>query len=250
MSAFYLPLLSEVTPERITPCPILEAILEVRFSSLDSWPEIIAKVKERIGARFSSEEVLPLSHVPEDQRVGNPNLMYLPLIKLRGDKFLVQVGPRVFSLVTKANEYSGWGLLRNELVKLFHEFEDAGFVDVVERVAVRYLNYFDEDVFPHLKMGASLSGKSFESKNLSIMTSFAHDAFVVQLNVTNCALVSSEGNQKVGSIVDLDVWAQHPKSSSLSDTLGVFDQAHQLEKKVFFGLIKDDFLKQLNPYFK
>jgi len=66
--------------------------------------------------------------VPELIRAQDPALQNLPLLQFKGETFLVQVGPRVVSLVTKQNSYPGWPAIRTELVWLLEKIQAAGFV--------------------------------------------------------------------------------------------------------------------------
>ena len=98
-------------PKKITPCPIAEAIVEIRFDSNPDipadaiWGIIYNSFKEEYS--FKSIEKLPILQIPEPVRLNDPALIYKPNYKLSNEKFIFQIGPKVISLASAPN-YIGW----------------------------------------------------------------------------------------------------------------------------------------------
>src|SRR5438876_7988663 len=94
-------------PERlavkIDPCPIVEAILEIRFVTSESWRTLPGLLFAHIRDRYPEQKDLPLAHVPEEIRRREPAFIYQPLVQFLSSGFVIQFGPRVVSLVTKSN---------------------------------------------------------------------------------------------------------------------------------------------------
>src|ERR1700693_6515368 len=93
-------------PVRINPCPIIEAIIEIRFVSTEPWRTMPGLLFSHIRERYTVSRDLPLATFPEDFRRQNPALMYLPLVQFVRSNFLIQFGPRVVSLVYFAGPIS------------------------------------------------------------------------------------------------------------------------------------------------
>ena len=122
-------------PIKIDPCPIVEAILELRFVTSESWPTLPGLLFTRIRERYPEQKNLPLLQLTEEIRRREPAFTYQPLIQFvsRGD-FLIQFGPRVVSLVTKSKQYPGWPALEKEMAWLVSELQQTGFVSEGERL--------------------------------------------------------------------------------------------------------------------
>ncbi len=58
-----------------------------------------------------------------------------------------------------------------------------------------------------------------------------------------------ENNQVVGraSIIDIDTSIESENINFFEDMNSILGKGHSIEKEIFFGLLKDDFLKSLNP---
>src|SRR6266480_1902649 len=106
-------------PIKIDPCPIVEAILEIRFVTSESWATLPGLLFTRIRERYPEQKNLPLAQIPEEMRRHEPTFTYQPLIQfLSHSDFLIQFGPRVVSLVAKSKEYTGWSALESEMTWL------------------------------------------------------------------------------------------------------------------------------------
>lgn len=145
-------------PDRITPCPIIEAVFEARFVSTESWATLPGLLYGQIRDRYKEQVNLPLLQVPESIRTQDPAFTHLPLLQFKGGKFIVQLGPRVISLVTKPRDYPGWPAIIEELGWLVARVRAAGFVRETERIGVRYIDFFSGDIFPHLRIGVQVDG--------------------------------------------------------------------------------------------
>src|SRR5687768_13516679 len=102
-------------PKKIEICPIIDAVIELRFES-NLPPEIIPGiVYGKFGKRYPKTEKLPLMEVPSSLRDSDPNLMYSPVYKLFNESFIFQIGPRVFSVLCP-KEYKGWTSFKAEIL--------------------------------------------------------------------------------------------------------------------------------------
>ena len=77
-------------PKKITPCPIIESILEIRFNTKIPSEAIFGMVYSRIQGRFfPNMEKLPILQIPDQLRSNDPNLMFRPTHKLYKDNLLI-----------------------------------------------------------------------------------------------------------------------------------------------------------------
>ena len=65
------------TPSELTPCPVVEASMEVRFSRSDTPIEVImSMIIENVRDKFENFQKLPIANLPENIRDADPNLKY------------------------------------------------------------------------------------------------------------------------------------------------------------------------------
>lgn len=236
-------------PERVDPCPIVEAVLEIRFITEEAWSVLPGLLYNRIREHYPEKIELPLSQLPEDFRRREAHLTYQPLIQFLGQDFVIQFGPRVVSLVTKPDAYPGWQRIRKELAWLLEALKAAAFISEGERLGVRAINFFSGNVFPHLLIGGHVGDAPLNQTELTLTTAFRRPPLAGRLVVTNGALVNRGSTQISGSVLDLDVWASSLDFDLFVDGLEKFDDLHFLSKGLFFGLLQPDFLLTLNPIY-
>ncbi len=177
-------------PIRINPCPIVEAIFEVRFSAKESWATIPGLLYNHIRGRFHEQKQLPLAQVPEDLRRQDPGMAYLPLMQFISPDFLIQLGPQVVGLATKPKNYPGWTVIRNELEWLLACLKEGGFIQEVERLSARYIDFFHEDIFSNLKLSVQAGDRPITGGQTDLTTVLRRDPIVIRLHVTNGAVAA------------------------------------------------------------
>ena len=228
-------------PIKIDPCPIAEAILEIRFVTSESWATLPGLLFGKIRDRYPEQKGLPLAELPEEIRRHQPAFAYQPLIQFLGRDFLIQFGPRVVSLVTKSKEYPGWAALEQEMTWLVSELQQTGVVSEGERLGVRYINFFTFEVS---------TGKKRLAGELSVTSVLTRPPLTSRLLVANSAILGTGDSARHGSVLDVDVWLGSLDFDLFQNGLAKFGEAHHFEKQIFFGLLKPDFLATLNPVYE
>jgi uncharacterized protein (TIGR04255 family) len=243
-------LLPERLPRRLTPCPIVEAIFELRFSSGQPWPTMPGLLYASIRERYPEQRMLPLSQIPDELRRKETAFAPLPLMQFLSRAFLVQLGPRVVSLVTQQNEYPGWSAIVDELRWLWARFQQTGIAAEGERLGVRYVDFFQTDIFSNLLLEVRAADQPLRDQERQIITVVRHGELTMRLLISNSAIVTvAEGEPRRGSILDIDAW-YGPLDFELFDTvMQRFEEAHLTIKRVFFGLLKPEFLDTFNPVY-
>jgi uncharacterized protein (TIGR04255 family) len=237
-------------PIRITPCPIVEAIFEARFVSPQPWATMPGLLFAQIREKYPEQKTLAVAQMPEELRRQEPALQHLPLIQFLSDTFLIQLGPRVVSLVTKPNTYPGWSAIEQELKWLLERLKAAGFVGETERLSARYIDFFGGDVFTALRLGLQINDKPLQGMQTDVTTVLRRGSLAIRLQVTNGAIVSTKEGPKSGSVLDVDAWFGPLDVDLFGNGLARFDEAHQAIKGLFFGLIKPELLAKLNPAYE
>lgn len=237
-------------PIKIDPCPIVEAILELRFITSESWRTLPGLLFAHIRDRYPEQRDLPLARLDEEIRRLDPAFIYQPLVQFLGRDFLIQFGSRVVSLVTKPNQYPGWAAVEEEMTWLLAQLNEIGFITEGERLGVRYINFFPFDIFERLLLGVTTGDRRLTGEELSIATVLREPPLTARLQVANSAILGTGNDAKHGSVLDLDVWLGSLDFEVFQNDLARFREAHDFEKQIFFGLLRPDFLSTLNPVYE
>lgn len=237
-------------PVRINPCPIVEAVFEVRFNSLVPWTTLPGMLYALIREKYPEQKLLPLAQMPEELRNQDPNLVNLPLLQFLGQEFLVQAGPRLVSLVTKTNEYPGWDAVRQELAWLMDRLRAAKVVRETERIGVRYIDFFPADVLSQFLLGVRVNEQPLTGAECTVATVLHKGRLAIRLQLTNAAIVVIKDVPKKGTVLDTDGWFGALDANVFDNGLERFGEAHETIKGLFFGLLRPEFLATLNPEYK
>jgi hypothetical protein len=74
-------------------------------------------------------------------------------------------------------------------------------------------------------------------------------AATARLSVANNAVATIDGKAVPGSILDVDVWFSSLDFDLFERGLESFEEAHLLQKQIFFGLLKPEVVASLNPIY-
>ena len=171
-------------------------------------------------------------------------LKYKPYYKLsKDDKFLFQVGARVISLIS-LNGYAGWSSFSERLKNLLNRVKKIKIANYFSRVALRYINGFDGNIFENIDLSLKIKRESITNYNNSLNIELPTGLFNSKLQISNNAEIIRDQGVIKGSVIDIDTFIENPSK----DPFELLETGHTEEKRLFFSLLKQDFVKeQLNP---
>ena len=236
-------------PKKISPCPIVESVLEIRFETDFPSEAIFGLLYKALVSEYSSDvEKLPILQIPEQVRLKDPQLIHAPLYRLRTPDYYFQIGSNVLSVVNY-NEYVGWGRFSKKLISTFKIVNDRKFISAITRVGLRYINFFEFDIFKHSLLQVEKSGTSVQYEHVNLRTIIKTSNFKTSLNIMNYVDAEINKVKKAGSIIDLDTFNEGEKINFFSDVEGFVNKLHDDEKGLFFNILKDEFIQSLNPVY-
>ena len=237
-------------PNKITPCPILEAIVEIRFDPESPDDAIFGIIYNQFKESFPKTEKLPILQIPDQIRSRDPNLIYKPHYKLIKENFVVQVGPRIFSLVN-IKGYSGWDKFSQEIKEVFELLSKLQVIKEIKRLGLRYVNLFENlNIYEKSNLKLALKDEAIVEYPINLTARIPSNEFVNQLVMVNHANVAVDNVTYAGSLIDIDTNLEpFPESAktNLYEFMDIIERAHEEEKKLFFSLLEEDYLKTLNP---
>jgi uncharacterized protein (TIGR04255 family) len=234
---------AERLPKKITPCPIGQAVVEVRFESDVPRDAVVGMAYERFKAEFPTMEKLPLLQLPDPILSQDPDLKFKAHYRLKGpteESAFICVGPSVLSINT-GTDYPGWAALSAQFKGILSKFETANIANKVTRLGIRYTNLFEFNICDQIVLKISDGSAPFVNDDILIRTVIKSGDFKNILLVSNQAKWKVKDVEKTGSVIDIDTHYDTPTTiEELRKSL--LDSAHKEEKQLFFGLIDPKFL--------
>lgn len=234
-------------PVRITPCPIVEAVMDVRFVSSEPWQVMPGLLYTAVRERYTDKKELPVAQIPEEIREQDTSLRFQALVRFQAEKMMLQLGPRVLSVIFTGGEYPGWNAFRGEMEWLLPRLKGLRFIQEVGRLGLRYIDFFEGDAMQKLQAEFVLHGEKLADREISFTTTLQRDQFRQRLHINNRSILRTDEEPKPGTVLDLDTWISGASLNLFEEGLSHFDRAHQLQKELFFELLDPEFLKTLNP---
>jgi len=233
-------------PTKVDPCPIIDAVIGVSFEPDIVNDAVFGIVYNAVKDRYPNTQTLPILQIPEEIRHKDPNLDSQPHYKITNDNFRVLIGPKGIA-ISSPKEYIGWKMFLEEADLLFSKIAKLSIVKQVTRVGLRYINFFDFDIYDNIKLKVLIGDSPLECNNVLIKSEIPCNDFTSVLQVTNKATAKIEGRNFSGSIIDIDTYTSQNLENFFPDYLSVIINGHDEEKKLFFSLLKTEFIETLNP---
>lgn len=229
-------------PKVISPCPILDALFEIRFTTQIHPSAVFGMIYNVLQVDFPKVETLPILQLPEAVRLADPSFKFKPHYRILNSNFVAQIGPEVLTISSFPN-YAGWANFSAQIFSILDKIENIGIIDSVVRISVRYINFFNDNIFNNIDLSICIGENDIAYKNTIIRTEIDHEVYRSSLQIAN----NANYNNKLGSIIDIDTYTESNLNLFFKNKKDLINGAHTKEKELFYSLLKDDFLKTLNP---
>ncbi len=234
-------------PKKIYPCPIAEAIFEIRFESSLPDDAIFGVIYNGFKDDYQEFSKLPILQLPEIIRTKDAALFHKPHYKLQKGNFLIQIGPKVLSLVN-LKEYSGWAALAPKISEVFAKLSVTEAVKSVTRIGLRYINVFEGlDIYKNTSLRLFLREKDLGAHQTDLTFEFVKENCSIRVRIANAAMIEVQGAVTQGSVIDIDVVYNKTCEEFFKNISKLASILHDEEKWMFFNLLDDAFLETLNP---
>jgi len=233
-------------PKRISPCPIVEVIVEIRFEPKIPPDAIFGLVYNSLKGEYPQVKKLPILEIPDVIRSNEPGLKFKPYNQLLNENFIAQIGPRVFSLSNR-KEYVGWSEFYGRITSSFSKLAELDMMSNVARLGIRYINFFRFDIFEKINLEILMNRKALPSTQTVVRAELKDGNFKNVLHIANKAEVTIDGKRNRGSIIDIDTVLEQRMPDFFGKMQGILQEGHEKEKRLFFSLLKTEYLETLNP---
>lgn len=230
-------------PRKITPSPLVSSTIEIRFKTEKESNSIFKSFFVILSDKLTSIENTPL---PKEVRLKNPEFKYYPEHIFSNDDYSLSFNENFIGF-ENISEYQLWDNYSNNFQQVLKSILSTNVIDEIERIGVRYQSQFDhEKIEDIIKVLPSMKIDEFDENFLSYVSIIETEGFEILLrlkrDITKSILDNSE---EKGHLIDIDVSIE--RNVDQSEIFPNIQLAHNILKKTFFGLLKDDFIKTLNP---
>lgn len=234
-------------PQEISPSPIVEVTIEIKFSTEFPHNAILGIIYNAFKDEFSNIESLPITQIPEEVRLNDPNFKFKVFHRFAGAIYSIQVGFDVITLHCNS-PYSGWGAFFPEITKFVERVKSTNIISNVVSISLRYINFFKDDIFRNTNVLIEIMGNRVEKGKSVMRFELPHDEYIQVFQIANNTEIEDQKNgiKMTGSILDITIIQNNPQSF-FEKSSTIIEKMHVEEKNIFFGLLKEDFLSKLNP---
>lgn len=236
-------------PLKIDPCPIIEAVVDFRFDTKMPADAIFGIIYKSFRDEFSDKvEKLPILQIPEAIRSQDPNFRFQPHYRFQKENYLLQIGPGVINFINQEN-YLGWNAFYSKIKTSLLKIQGLEFVAKFNRLGIRYINLFPFDIYDRINLELLMSGARLRSNQTTVRTIIQASNFTTNLQIANNAQIATTKALKTGSVIDIDTYIERDDLPIFSNPDEIIGDAHNEEKRLFFDLLKDDLIAEMNPVY-
>jgi len=254
-------------PKKISPDSIKSSVVEVRYNSSLVFEVLLGFIYKSLDdSYYYTNRPIPKSQSPINPKniVGQPkenalNIEQLFINQLSAqhlfytDKVLITLNSNQI-IFTCINEYLGWDDYFSEIKRTLKQLVEIKEIIEFTRIGIRYINEYPDI---HLKNCANFDFtfgiNSVTSQSYTFRSEFQYEKYKAILNLSSMVpnitqpLTTIPGN--LISKIDTDIILENAKIKSYDELVSAIDNAHIKEKEIFFQVIKEEFLKTLNPIY-
>lgn len=233
-------------PKKISPEPIVEAVIELRFTPAVPSDAVFGVLYNSLKDYYGKLESLPILQLPEALRIKDPNLIYRPTHKLSNSNFVLQLGPKVIVL-SNINEYAGWEAFFVKINELINILKKSKVISESELLILRYIDFFEKNIYDNLNLQITLSGSPLISLSKNINAEIQDNNYIHILKIANKAVIDMGHKKLIGSVIDISTQLNLNNILFFANQNGILNEMHNKQKELFFKLLKEDFISSLNP---
>jgi len=229
------------TPKSINPDRLIDAIVEIRYYSRLPLELLIGIFFDSLDDSYNYSN-RPTTRVNSNLTIGSNPLFYNDKIKI-----LCTNGSLIFNILSN---YIGWENYEKEIRNFVAQINNKkSKIEKFTRVGVRYISEYEEiNIHNKFNFNFDFGMPDIKSDIYTFRSEFTKDTLKVFLNLqNNIRQKKSENNNIRISTVDVDVSNDNLNCTSLDQIMIETKKAHDLQKEVFYRLMKEDFLLTLKP---
>ncbi len=235
-------------PTKLKAEPLIDAIFECRLTTKENIPLsgifpgiLFSSIDEE-----KSLERLPQYDIPEFIRKNEPNMKYLPLIRVKLLDYNILIGDHSIS-ISCTLPYKGWKSFKEKITSVLSILIDNDIVESVERFSIKYIDLIEADSVKEqvelVNVSLSIGDEKLENQPYQIRMDVMKNNLmnIIQI-ISNATYEDLNNNTRDGVIIDIDSikLINNISASQLKNNLeNDLEQMHQTSKSIFFSCLKE-----------
>lgn len=243
-------------PKALRKDPIIEATFEVRFKpAVSGLGDLLpGALYPHLQDRYERVEALPAGEIPKAIRDQMPNSAYQGTKRLVGKGTSLNIADQSIS-VGVLKPYWGWEQFRPLIFQVISAINETKLVGEVERMSLRYQNLLttqdNPNDFSGLQLQISVADYQLRDGGFRLRAEVERMGCVSVIQVVGSAQavtsVDGEKNATTGMLLDIDTIKFAPLPNFWTEFQEIVESVHDAEKDVFFSLLKDETINQMDP---
>jgi len=241
-------------PKKIKPDNLVETIVEIRMNPMcppELWAGMISAHIQKLGYRYIPAPQLSVrldknGKMAVSVESGKENTTQGIFIK-DNLRFVMQSNSLSFNC--NMGHYVGWDIYQKEIQNVIVVIQECGIAKEFNRVQIRYISeYQNIDIMNYIRGTINIDSEigSFKNQEMKLnRTDGNMKVFVSLVNMTKRKSVN--GEERMSSLFDVNIYENFNSSDSVEFIIKLLNKIHKVEKETFFGLLKEGFVKSLNP---
>jgi uncharacterized protein (TIGR04255 family) len=239
-------------PKELLINPLVSSTVELRFTSNIDKSKLLPMMLTEFYNEFPNLEE---SRIPFELKQKNEELKFFPDYTLKNDLYSIGFSNNVLALEIESN-YTLWDNYFGFIKKILKRLFDLGFIDLISRIAVRYVSFFDNgkninEILLH-KPKLGLSDYDDDMNSFVTTVNKNNNIFYIQIfKETKLKKNNDDDDISSGSIIDIDAsYTEEFKFDNFDHVCNIISDLHDDEKKLFFSMLKESFIDSLQPIYQ
>lgn len=245
--------MQEPHPSRLGITPIVESNLEIRFKSNVPDSAVPGMIYNALRGSYPEMESTNILEIPESIRSHAPELKYAPLYRLVGNKMVsIGVGPNILTIFYNKDlhteKYPGWtAYIHAEIIDVCKKINDMDIIFETTRLGLRTVDFFKEvNIFDKSELDLNFNGSSILNDVSALERNVVENDFTCTVRINSQVSKKNGTEIQHGSVIDIDT-SLDLENNIFQNPDDIIMACHKANKKTFFDLLKEDFIKTLNP---
>lgn len=239
----------ENLPINISPCPIIEASVELRCKFKVPADATIGMIFNLFYPEGYILNSLPITQIPEEIRKQDPNLKFKPTHRLEGNDGIIQVGNEVL-IFSSPLSYPQWDKFETFIGIALRRIFMLNIIGEIVFLSLKYLNFFQLNIFEKIQLKILLNDLAVNYPATVFRTEIPKDEIINVLQIANNVHVANKLISADGSLIDITSVLKPGILINENNIFELINTLHLEEKTMFFSLLSQEFLNTLNPRYK
>jgi uncharacterized protein (TIGR04255 family) len=231
-------------PKSISPNPLFVTTIEIRFSTSINRFELFNKMHEKFSTTLP---IIEEGKIPHDLKNQNENYKFSPDFIFKNEDFSLSFSTKSIYF-ENISEYKLWEVYFGFVKSCLSEIFEMKFISEIERCGVRYGSLLNGITNPAnvLKSVPVIDIEGVNSVLDNFKAFFNTESGMLYLQMSPNAKIQKEEIVKTGLYIDIDASLTNLIKPN-DEVFSIIDSLHLEQKKLFFGLLKEEFIQTLNP---